>query len=58
MIGASAMVATATFQLFMAFRSRKADFKPKRGSGMRSTLAVFGLVLARRWPVLPTPSCG
>jgi len=45
MIGAGATVATATFQLFVAFRSRKADFKPKRGSGLRSTLAVCGLVL-------------
>ena len=45
MIGASATVATATFQLFMAFRSRKADSKPKRSSGVRSALAVFGLVL-------------
>jgi hypothetical protein len=45
MIGAGATVATATFQLFMAFRSRKADSKPKRSSGVRSTLAVFGLVL-------------
>ena len=45
MIGAGATVATATFQLFMAFRSRKADFKPKRGSGLRSMLAVCGLVL-------------
>jgi hypothetical protein len=45
MIGAGATVATATFQLFMAFRSRKADFKPKRGSGLRSMLAVLGLVL-------------
>src|SRR5262245_64350791 len=45
MIGAGATIATATFQLFMAFRSRKADSKPKRGSGFRSMLAVFGLVL-------------
>jgi hypothetical protein len=45
MIGAGATVATATFQLFMAFRSRKADYKPKRGSGLRSMLAVCGLVL-------------
>ena len=45
MIGAGATVATASFQLFMAFRSRKADSKPKRSSGIRSTLAVFGLVL-------------
>ncbi len=45
MIGASATVATATFQLFTAFRSRKADYKPKRGSGLRSMLAVCGLVL-------------
>jgi hypothetical protein len=45
MIGAGATIATATVQLFGAFRSRKADFKPKRGSGFRSTLAVFGLVL-------------
>lgn len=45
MIGAGATVATATFQLFAAFRSRKADFKPKRSSSFRSALAVFGLVL-------------
>ena len=45
MIGAGATVATATFQLFAAFRSRKADFKPKRSSSFRSALAVFGLLL-------------
>ena len=45
MIGAGATVATATFQLFMAFRSRKADSRPKRSSGIRSALAVFGLLL-------------
>jgi hypothetical protein len=45
MIGAGATVATATFQLFVAFRSRKADAKPKRGSGLRSSLAVCALVL-------------
>src|SRR5262245_38942077 len=45
MIGAGATVATATFQLFMALRSRKADYKPKRGSGLRSMLSVCGLVL-------------
>jgi hypothetical protein len=45
MIGAGATIATATFQLFMAFRSRKDNYKPKRGSGLRSTLAVLGLVL-------------
>ena len=42
MIGAGATVATATFQLFVAFRSRKADSKPKRSNGIRSALAVFG----------------
>ena len=45
MIGAGATVATAVFQLVMAFRARKADYKPKRGSGLRSMLAVCGLVL-------------
>jgi len=45
MIGAGATIATATFQLFVAFRSRKADSRPKRSSGIRSALAVFGLVL-------------
>jgi hypothetical protein len=45
MIGAGATVATATFQLFMAFRARKADSRPKRSNGIRSTMAVFGLVL-------------
>jgi hypothetical protein len=45
MIGAGATVATATFQLVAALRSRKADFRPKRSSSFRSALAVVGLVL-------------
>jgi hypothetical protein len=45
MIGAGATVAAATFQIVAAFRSRKADSRPKRSSGFRSALAVLGLVL-------------
>jgi hypothetical protein len=45
MIGAAATVATAMFQLFLAFRSRKADVKPRKGSGVRSMLAVFLIML-------------
>ncbi len=48
MIGAMATVTTALFQLFGAIRGRgKADTsKPKRGMTLRSTLAVFALMVA------------
>jgi hypothetical protein len=47
MIGAVATVGTALFQLLMAFRARgKADVKPKRGTTMRSVLAVMALMAA------------
>jgi hypothetical protein len=45
MIGGAATMATAMFQLFLAFRSRKADVKPRKGTGLRSMLAVFLIVL-------------
>jgi len=46
MIGGAATMATAMFQLFLAFRSRsKADVKPRKGTGVRSMLAVFLIVL-------------
>ncbi|MFL6578216.1 MAG: hypothetical protein ACJ8MR_16460 [Povalibacter sp.] len=47
MIGATATVGTALFQLLMAFRARgKTDAKPKRGTGVRSILAVLALMAA------------
>lgn len=46
MIGALATVTTACFQLFSAFKSRKVDVRPKRGSAMRSVLAVLALMVA------------
>jgi hypothetical protein len=47
MIGAGATVATALFQLYMAFKSRaKSDVRPKRGSTMRSIFAVVVLMAA------------
>jgi hypothetical protein len=47
MIGAAATVTTALFQLFGAIRSRsKVDPKPRRGNTMRSTLAIFALMVA------------
>lgn len=46
MIGAAATMLTATFQLFLVFRSRtKAESKPKR-SAVRSLLSVFAIILA------------
>jgi hypothetical protein len=45
-IGAAATVSTALFQLFSALRSNhKADTKPKRGSTLRSIVAVAALML-------------
>lgn len=47
MIGAIATVTTALFQIFTAFKARgKVDVKPKRGSAMRSILAVLALMVA------------
>lgn len=47
MIGAVATVTTALFQIFTAFRARgKVDTKPKRGSTVRSILAVLALMVA------------
>ena len=49
MIGALATVTTALFQLFSSFkqqRSSKADVRPKKGSAMRSILAVLALMVA------------
>ena len=46
-IGAVATVTTALFQIFTAFKARgKTDVKPKRGSIMRSVLAVMALMIA------------
>ena len=46
MIGALATVSTALFQLFSAIRQRKADIKPRKGSTLRSVLAVLALMVA------------
>jgi hypothetical protein len=47
LIGAMATVATALFQLFNALRARGgADYKPRRGSTLRSVLSVVMLMLA------------
>lgn len=47
MIGALATVTTALFQIFTAFKGRgTADVKPKRGSALRSVLAVLALMVA------------
>ncbi len=47
MIGAVATVTTALFQIFTAFRQRnKVDVRPKKGSTMRSILAVLALMVA------------
>jgi len=49
MIGALATVTTALFQLFSSFkhqRSSRVDVKPKKGSTMRSVLAVLALMVA------------
>ena len=47
MIGAVATVTTALFQIFTAFKARgKVDAKPKRGSTLRSILAVLALMVA------------
>lgn len=47
MIGAIATVSTALFQIFTALRSRnKVEAKPRKGSAMRSVLAVLALMIA------------
>jgi hypothetical protein len=47
MIGAIATVSAALFQLFMALRARgKIDVRPKKGTTMRSVLAVLALMVA------------
>ena len=47
MIGAIATVTTACFQLYTSFRARnKVDARPRKGSTMRSVLAVLALMVA------------
>lgn len=48
MIGAIATVSTALFQIFTAFKSARSTVtsKPKKGSTMRSVLAVMALMIA------------
>lgn len=47
MIGAIATVSTALFQIFTALKARnKVDVKPRRGSALRSVLAVLALMIA------------
>jgi hypothetical protein len=47
MIGAIATVTTALFQIFGAFRAKgKVEAKPRRGTALRSTLAVMALMVA------------
>ncbi len=47
MIGAAATVGTALFQLLTAFKAKgRTDIKPKRGTTLRSILAVFALMVA------------
>lgn len=47
MIGAVATVSAAVFQIFSSIKSRgKVDVKPRKGSTMRSILAVLALMIA------------
>ena len=47
MIGAMATVSAAVFQIFSSIKnSNKVEVKPKKGSTMRSILAVFSLMVA------------
>jgi hypothetical protein len=47
MIGAAATVGTALFQLLGAFRAKgKTDAKPKRGTTLRSIIAITALMVA------------
>jgi hypothetical protein len=47
MIGAAATMTTALFQIFSAFKARgKVDVKPRRGTTLRSIIAVLALMVA------------
>src|SRR5678809_1301623 len=46
MIGAVATVSGALFQLFMAWRWRKVDSRPKKGTTARSLLSILALMVA------------
>lgn len=47
MIGAAATTTTALFQIFTAFKARgKVDVKPRRGTAVRSIVAVLALMVA------------
>jgi hypothetical protein len=47
MIGAAATMTTALFQIFTAFKNRgKVDLKPRRGTTLRSIIAVLALMVA------------
>jgi hypothetical protein len=46
MIGAGATVSAAIFQIYSSLKARKIDAKPKKGSTMRSILAVLALMTA------------
>jgi hypothetical protein len=46
MIGAVATVSAALFQIFTAFKARKVETRPRKGSTMRSVLAVLALMIA------------
>lgn len=46
MIGAIATVSGALFQIFTALKRGKVDVRPKKGSAMRSVLAVLALMVA------------
>jgi hypothetical protein len=47
MIGALATVTTALFQIFTVFRARgKVDVRPKKGSALRSVVAILALMVA------------
>src|SRR4026207_816620 len=45
-IGAVASGSGALFQLFMAWRSRKVDSRPKKGTTGRSLLSILALMVA------------
>lgn len=46
MIGAIATVTTALFQIFSSIKKNKIEVRPRRGSTMRSILAVLALMIA------------
>ena len=58
MIGATATVATATFQLFMAFRRARQIRSRSAAAASARRWRCSAWCSARRWPDLPTPSCG